>query len=126
LSEAAWYKDNSGQKPQPVGAKLPNGLGLFDMTGNVLEWCTDWYDQTYYKRSPKENPQGPDNGQENVDTALEGSEHKGNANAGPFRVLRGSSWNSDASESEANYYRNHGTPNSRANVVGFRVVFNGQ
>jgi len=55
---------NSGEdgykNTAPVGSYQPNGFGLFDMAGNVWEWCSDWYLPEYYARSPKENPQGPD------------------------------------------------------------------
>lgn len=68
----AWYQDNSGSKTHPVGTKMPNGLGIYDMSGNVWEWCEDWYDANYYAESPTINPQGPSTGQ--------------------YRVLRGGSW----------------------------------
>ena len=57
--EVAWYGENSGGQPQPVGQKQPNELGLYDMSGNLFEWCWDWYDQGYYAVSPASDPQGP-------------------------------------------------------------------
>ena len=68
-----WYDANSGNTTHPAGQKKPNGYGLYDMSGNVWEWCSDWYGENYYQNSPKNNPQGPDSGQE--------------------RVLSGGSWN---------------------------------
>ena len=57
--EVAWYADNSNDKLHPVGEKGPNELGLYDMCGNMFEWCWDWYDQNYYVASPPSDPLGP-------------------------------------------------------------------
>ena len=59
LEEVAWYPGNSGRNSHPVKSKSPNELGIYDMTGNVQEWCEDWYSPDYYKSSPKFNPSGP-------------------------------------------------------------------
>ncbi len=72
LDAVGWYNGNSGSKTHPVGQKQPNGLGLYDMTGNVWEWCEDWYSDSYYSQSPSYNPKGP--------------------GSGTSRVLRGGSW----------------------------------
>ncbi len=72
LDSVAWYEGNSGGRTHPVGQKLPNGYGLYDMLGNVWEWCWDWYDDGYYGRSPSRDPRGPE--------------------SGTSRVLRGGSW----------------------------------
>ena len=72
LGSVAWYKSNISNKTHPVATKQPNELGLYDMSGNVYEWCQDRYAEDYYSNSPQVNPIGPD--------------------SGDYRVLRGGSW----------------------------------
>ncbi|MCF8366469.1 MAG: formylglycine-generating enzyme family protein [Bacteroidales bacterium] len=101
IDEVAWYDGNSGSKTHPVGKKKPNELGLYDMTGNVWEWCSDWYGSDYYKNSSRNNPQGP--------------------SSGSYRVLRGGSWYGNARRCRvANRYNHH--PDIRNINYGFRLV----
>jgi formylglycine-generating enzyme required for sulfatase activity len=72
LGEYAWHNINARQKAHPVGQKKPNGYGIYDMSGNLYEWVSDWYKGQYYNISPKKNPTGPEEGLQ--------------------RVLRGGSW----------------------------------
>src|SRR5665213_301882 len=72
-SRYAWSEENSGETTHPVGERMPNPYGLYDIVGNVWEWCSDRWDPKYYEHSPKHNPQGSETGQ--------------------LRVLRGGSWN---------------------------------
>jgi formylglycine-generating enzyme required for sulfatase activity len=101
IDNVAWYDDNSGNKTHPVGQKSANGYGLYDMTGNVREWCNDWYGSDYYSSSPSSNPKG--------------------ASIGAYRVLRGGSWYS-YSENCRTAYRYSRTPTNRNRNNGFRLV----
>ena len=68
IDDVAWYYDNSGNTntTHTVGTKSANELGIYDMSGNVYEWCSDWYDSSYYSSSPSNNPQGPASGTNRV------------------------------------------------------------
>ena len=72
IDDVAWYTDNSSQINHQCGTKAPNELGIYDMSGNVSEWCSDWYDENYYASSPTVNPTGPKTG---LDVVCRGGNH---------------------------------------------------
>ncbi len=85
----------------PVGSFFPNGYGLYDMSGNVWEWCADWYDHNYYAISPRSNPKGPNSGSE--------------------RILRGGGCYDNASYFRS-AYRFYYNPSGMGDPVGFRCA----
>ena len=99
LDDVAWYIDNSNKRPHPVGTKQPNELGLYDMSGNVGEWCSDW-DGSYSFYS-QTNPTGP--------------------NSGSSRVNRGGFWRYNARYCRTPE-RNSKTPDYCVNYLGLRLV----
>jgi formylglycine-generating enzyme required for sulfatase activity len=74
LREHSWFDENSGEMTHAVGQLKPNGFGLYDMFGNVSEWCADWYEADYYNDSPTDDPGGPLNGGKHV---IRGTSWKG-------------------------------------------------
>ena len=99
LDDVAWYADNSDRHTHPVKTKAPNELGLYDMTGNVLEWCNDYLDN--YPSTAQANPQGP--------------------TSGSYRVARGGNW-SDAAEHCRSSYRRGSFPGGHCYFEGFRLA----
>ena len=99
LGEMGWYGSNSGDETHPVGQKKPNAWGLYDMHGNVWEWCQDWYGS--YPTSPTSDPTGP--------------------SSGSYRVYRGGSWGNDAQHCRS-ANRDGDTPDFRYGDLGFRPV----
>ena len=101
ISELGWHSNNAKQRPHPVGSLKPNPFGLFDMFGNVSEWCHDWYFSGYYADSPTLNPAGPINGSS--------------------RISRGGNWD-DSTDRCRRAYRGASSPTHRSDRLGFRVL----
>lgn len=99
IGKVAWYNGNSKSSTHPVGTKKANELGIYDMSGNVDEWCQDWYDD--YSSEAETNPTGPE--------------------SGSLRVMRGGSWTDDAGHCRVSNRGGH-SPGNRYYYYGFRLV----
>lgn len=109
LRQYAWFGDNSDQKTHSVGQKKPNGLGIYDLYGNVSEWCEDVYSLSYYRESPAADPHGPPSPGKDVK-----------------RVIRGGSWKASANQCRASFRQGERTGDTDAcfstDFCGFRCV----
>lgn len=101
VDAVAWYDRNSSSKPHPVGEKRPNGLGIYDMSGNVWEWVSDLYQKDYYGTPQVDKPEGPSTGSK--------------------RVIRGGSWYNDYKNVRASI-RGSDNPEHRSINLGFRLA----
>ena len=109
LRQYGWFGENADQQTHARGQKKPNGFGIFDLYGNVSEWCEDVYSPTYYRESPSSDPTGPPNPGKDVK-----------------RVIRGGSWKSSADQCQATVRQGERTGDSDAcfstDYCGFRCV----
>ena len=101
IDEVAWYNKNAGNRTAIIKSMKPNELGIYDMSGNVSEWCSDFYDASYYSNSPENNPQGPYQGKQ--------------------RIARGGSWYNPSSRCRVSF-REYPTPGQIYNALGFRIA----
>jgi formylglycine-generating enzyme required for sulfatase activity len=129
LDKHAWYAGNAGGRLHPVGEKQPNPWGLFDMHGNVWEWCSDWYASDYYEQLAAGSEQFSNSTRE-VSTRLEQhpsgveqtpGENPSGPESGSYRVFRGGSWDYDADRCRS-AYRNYWQPGGRSVNLGFRLA----
>ena len=102
LNEVGWFWQNADKITHPVGSKQPNELGIYDMTGNVWEWCSDWYDENYLMEGPVANPRGPEEGSK--------------------KILRGGSWYSYRDYCALKYLSN-GEKDYKYVHIGFRLAW---
>lgn len=106
LRDYAWFDKNSGGHPRPVGQKQPNAWGLYDMCGNLWEWCNDFYKVDYYNESPPTDPKGPE--------------------AGQTKVVRGGAWRFTAEKCRSAYRYNENPGYADVcfgyDIYGFRCV----
>lgn len=103
IKKTAWFFSNAAGRPRPVGVKQPTVAGVFDLTGNVSEWCLDWYGATYYKEAAnRRNPRGPSVGKE--------------------KVVRGGNFKDYVGDRFRPSFRNRRVPTARGGELGFRLV----
>ncbi len=100
--EVAWHSTNANFRTHSIGQKKENALGLFDMSGNVAEWCHDWWSASFYQGGERTNPIGP--------------------SMGEYRIRRGGSWAAVAETHCRVSSRSHDRPGGSSGAIGFRVA----
>ncbi len=102
IGEYIFYHGYARDRTHPVGLKKPNALGLYDMSGNISEWVSDWFGRNYYKESPGKDPRGPETGK--------------------VKVHRGGSWDVPCPERVRTTRRRYDWPGNWENFIGFRLA----
>ena len=101
INTVAWYLDNAGERTHRVGTRQDNALGVYDLSGNVNEWCWNWFDELYYQQQPEDHPNGPENGE--------------------YKTVRGGAWRNSSKYCRVTSREGY-LPAYQVNHIGFRLA----